>query len=77
MEKKVSCFGEKHIIKNKFHIHEGSISINGVDIERIELLKKESYGNKGSYKYFMDLYKGTALPSSLCIKLPQMNSCIK
>ena len=56
MEKKVSCFGEKHIIKNKFHIHKGSISINGVDIERIELLESESNGNKGSYKLSLWIY---------------------
>ena len=50
MGKKVLSFHEKHIIRNKFPIHEGSVSINEVDIERIELSKKEFYGNKCSYK---------------------------
>ena len=40
--------------------------------------KKDSYGNKGSYKYFIGyIYEGTALPSPLCIKLSQMNKYIK
>ena len=40
MKKKVFSFSEKHIIKYKFHIHEGSISINEIDIERTVLSKK-------------------------------------
>ena len=34
-------------------MHKRSISINEVDIEKIELSKKELYGNKDSYKYFI------------------------
>ena len=41
--------------------------------------KKESYGNKGSYKFLLDIYiyQGNALPSPLCIKFPQMNAYAK
>ena len=46
-------FAEKHITKNNFHIHGGSIIINEVDIGRMELSKKESRDNKGTYKYFI------------------------
>ena len=52
MGKKVLIFGEGGIIKNKFHIYERSVSIDKVVIKRILLSKKDSYGNKGSYKYF-------------------------
>ena len=38
------------------------------------MFKKDSYGNKSSYKYFIRYtHKGNALQSPLCIKLPQMN----
>ena len=73
-------FGEEGIIKNKFHIYEISVSIDKVDIKRIMLSKKESYGNKGSYKYFIGyiyIYEGTAFPSTLCIKFSQINAYVK
>ena len=37
MRKVVLDFGEVDIIKSKFHIYEGSVSINKVDIKRIVL----------------------------------------
>ena len=37
------------------------------------LPNKESYGNKGSYKYFIGyIHKGNPLSSPLCIKYPQI-----
>ena len=75
MGKKTLIFGEEYIIKNKFHIYERSISIDKVNIKKIVLPKKESYGNKGSCKYFIGyMYEGNALPSPLCIKVPQINA---
>ena len=53
MGKEVLIFGEGGIIKNKFHIYKRSVSIDKVVIKRILLSKKDSYGNKGSYKYFI------------------------
>ena len=53
MGKEVLIFGEGGIIKNKFHIYKRSVSIDKVVIKRILLSKKDSYGNKGSYKYFV------------------------
>ena len=52
-KKKVLIFGEEDIIENEFHVYKRSISIDELDIKRIVLLKKESYGNKGSYKRFI------------------------
>ena len=71
-------FRESYIIKNKFHIWEESINIDEIDIKRIVLSKKESYGkkgplNKGSYRY---MYGGTVLPSPLCITFRQISAYI-
>ena len=52
-KKKVLIFGEEGIIENKFHVYKRSVSIDELDIKRIVLSKKESYGNKGSYKRFI------------------------
>ena len=38
---------------SKYHMHEKSININKVDIKRIVLSNKESFGDKGSHKYFV------------------------
>ena len=38
---------------HKIDIYEKSINTDKVDIKRIMLSNKESYGNKGSYKYFI------------------------
>ena len=82
--KKILIFGEEGIIKNKFHIYEKSVIVNKVDVKRIILLKKESYGNKGTYKYFIGyiyiyiyIYEDAALPLSLSSKFSQMNAYVK
>ena len=41
---KVLIFGEECIIKTKFHVYEKSINIDKVEIKRIVLSNKESYG---------------------------------
>ena len=63
---------------HKIHIYEKSINTDKVDIKRIMLSNKESYGNKGSYKYFIGyIHKGNVLSLSLCITFQQMNSYAK
>ena len=77
MEKWDLIFGEV-IIKNKFHIYEKSVSIDKLDINRIIFLKKESYHNEGSYKYFIGyILESFVFPSLLCIKSSQMNASVK
>ena len=42
------------------------------------LSSKESYGNKGTFIYFIGyMHEGNDFPMSLCIKLPQMIGCVK
>ena len=49
MEQEADYFGENGIIKSDFHQNKRPININEVDIERIKLSDKKSYG-KDSFK---------------------------
>ena len=76
MEQKVLTFGEEYTINNKLHMHKKTISIDKEGIKRIVLSKKDSYGNKGAFIYFIGyVHKDNALPSSLCIILPHERIC--
>ena len=50
MEPKILSYGETSIIKTAFHQKTTSININEIEINRIALFDKTSYGNKGSFK---------------------------
>ena len=74
MEQVAVYFGENSIIKRAFHKNKKPININEVDIKRIALSDKKSYG-KDSFKYFIGYrHEGNAFPSPLCRKLSQMNA---
>ena len=50
------------------------INIDKVDIRRIVVSSKDSYGKKGAFKYFIGYLNDTVVfPSPLCKKLPQIN----
>ena len=50
-------FQDIEIEKNKFQHYEGTVSLKNVDIEKILVSNKISFGEK-KYKYFIDyLYK--------------------
>ena len=51
MESKVLSYDETCINKNEFHKTTASINIDEVDINKITLLDKTSYGNKSSFNY--------------------------
>ena len=74
MKLKVLSYDETCINKNAFHQTTTSINIDEVDIiNKITLLDKTSYGNKGSFKYHIGYrHKNEALQSPLNIKLPQL-----
>ena len=77
MEQEAVYFGENGIIKSAFHKNKRPININEVDIERIKLLDKRSYG-KDSFKYFIGYsHESNTFPSPLCVKRPQMNAYTK
>ena len=53
MEQKASVFDKQCINKNAFHEHKHLIDIDKVDVDRIVIFSKDSYGKKGSFKYFI------------------------
>ena len=57
-------------------ICEKPIPIDKVEIKLIVLYKKDSYGNKGAFKYFIG-YKSNVGIIPLYIKLPKMNAYAK
>ena len=71
-------FGEKTIIKNVFHKVQIPINIYKLNMKRIVLSDKESYGNKDSFKYFTGyIHKGNVFLAQLCIKFLQKNGYSK
>ena len=57
---------------------ERPISIDKVDIKRIVLPKKDLYGKKSSFKYFIGYINETdAFSVPLCIKIYLMNGYVK
>ena len=75
MEQKFIIFGDQYINKNAFHKDKKTISIAKVGIKRIVLSKNDSYGKKGSFKYFIGYITTHIKP--LCIKLPKVNEYVK
>ena len=53
MGSKILSYGETTIIKSAFHKKTTSIKINEIEINRIVLFDKTSYGNKGSLKRYI------------------------
>ena len=69
MEQKALIFGKDCIDKNAFHKNKRPINIDELDIRRIVLSSKDSYGNKGSFKYFTGYINiDNIFTAPLCIK---------
>ena len=65
------------INENVFHEDKRLINIAKVNIKEIVLSDEEPYGNKYSYKHFIEyIHKGEALPAPLCIKCRQMKAYV-
>ena len=77
MEAKVLIFDKHCIVKSSFHRCKEPIIINKVDIERIVLSEKDSYGNKGPFKYFFGCGHYKIDIMSLQIILSQVNAYTK
>ena len=77
IEQKALIFGKQCINKKTFHKNKRLISFDKVDIRKIVLFKKNSYGEKVSLKYVVGHINETdAFPVSLWIKLHQINGLI-
>ena len=64
-------FDDKKINKSNFCKNKKLFSLNDIDVNKILVSKKESYGTKSSSKYFIGYNYGDAV-RPLCITLPQM-----
>ena len=78
MIKKAFIFYKQCINNNTFHRNKKLISINEVHIRKIVLSKKDLYGKKGSFGYFIWYINETdTFAVLLCINLSQMNGYVK
>ena len=69
-------FNDKKIKKSIFYKNKAINNIEEIDVNNILVSKKESYGNKNSFKYFIGYYdNGVIRP--LCIRLPQMTGYVR
>ena len=62
---------DKKIKKSIFYKNKAINNIEEIDVNNILVPKKESYGNKNSFKYFIG-YNDDDSIRPLCIRLPQM-----
>ena len=71
MSEKNKNFDQKKIKKSKFYRNKKVSSIDDIDINKILVSKKEPYGTKNSFKYFIG-YNDNDVIRPLCVRLPQM-----
>ena len=71
MSEKNKNFDKKKIKKSKFYRNKKVSSIDDIDINKILVSKKEPYGTKNSFKYFIG-YNDNDVIRPLCVRLPQM-----
>ena len=64
-------FNDKKIKKSIFYKNKTISNFEEIDVNNILVSKKESYGNKNSFKYFIR-YNDNDIIRPLCIKLPKM-----
>ena len=64
-------FDDKKINKSNFYKNKKLFDLNDIDVNKILVSKKESYGTKSSLKYFIGYNDGDVI-RPLCIILPQM-----
>ena len=68
-------FDDKKINKSTFYKNTKLLNIHDLDVNKILVSKKKSYGTKNSLKYFIGCNDDAIRP--LCIKLPHLTSYVK
>ena len=76
MSEKNINFEDKKIKKSDFYKNKKVFQVENIDVTKILVSKKESYGIKNSFKYFIG-YNNNDVIRQLCIKLPQMTGYAK
>ena len=69
-------FDDENISKSSFYKNKKLFNIYDIDVNKILVSKKEPYGKKSSFKYFIG-YNDRDYFGPLCIKLPQMIGYVK
>ena len=69
-------FEDKKINKSTFYKNKKPFNIQDLDVHKVLVSKKESYGTKNSLKYFIG-YNNDDIIKPLCIKVPQMIDYVK
>ena len=69
-------FDDKKISKSNFYKNKKLFNLNDIDVNKILVSKKESYGTKNSLKYFIG-YNDDDVIRRLCIIRPQMIGYVK
>ena len=64
-------FDDKKIKRSTFYKSKAINNIEDIDVNNILVSKKEPYGNKNSFKYFIGYNDNDAI-RPLCIRLSQM-----
>ena len=73
----ILSYGETALIKSAIYKKATSININEININRIVLFDKTSYGNKGSFKHYIGYSHHDGNFSPLSIRLPQLTGYAK
>ena len=68
-------FNDKKIRKSAFYKNKTINNIEDIDVNNILVSKKEPYGTKNSFKYFIG-YNDNDIIRPLCIKLPQVTGYV-
>ena len=71
MSEKNINFDDKKIKKNDFSKNKKVNRIDDIDVNKILFSKKEPYGTKNSFKYFIGCNDNGVI-RQLCVRLPQM-----
>ena len=69
-------FGDKKINQKELYRNKKLFKIEDIDINKILGSKKESYGIKNSFKYFIGYNEDDTI-KSLCLRLSQMIGYVK
>ena len=69
-------FDDKLIKKSEFYKNKKVTRIDDININKILVSKKEPYGTKNWFKYFIG-YNHNDVIRSLCVRLPQMTAYVR
>ena len=76
MSGKNTNFNDKKIKKSIFYKNKALNNIEDINVNNIIVPKKEPYGNKNSFKYFIG-YNDSDVIRPICIRLPQMTGYVR